>query len=101
MSKYTTNHLATRSHAAELAEGLTSQGLSVPIGGVEVGGHDGDLEVVLSRTKIVGLEDGAKIHREPRVAFTCRSHEVVVHVGESKKLIRRSGKVGTADWHRE
>ena len=30
-----------------------------------LGARDGDLEVVLSRTKIVGFEDGAKLPREP------------------------------------
>ena len=43
MSNYTMNHSATKSHAAELAEGLASQSLGVPIGGVEVGGHSKNL----------------------------------------------------------
>ena len=43
MSNYTTNHSATKSHVAELAEGLAIQSLGVPIGGVEVGGHSKNL----------------------------------------------------------
>ena len=43
MSNYTMNHSATKSHAAELAEGLASQSLGVSIGGVEVGGHSKNL----------------------------------------------------------
>ena len=59
---------------------------------------------MLSRTEIVGLEDGAKPLREPRVALTqlsqLRGSRPRVREQEADEEVRQ-GSTCTVDWRRE